>query len=172
MSIEILFFIVIILSVLNFIFPQVSLATLIIPRIFFKIDIFNQEIVLTKPFEKVNISIDDVVSISLAPWYYRLLMGANLTSALTMKITTTKNSYFITKSPVFNLGRPAIEKDMILQIISQNNNIKLDDNLESYIKGSLADLYINKHQIFRGLLSILIIIVFFLILGLISMIWK
>lgn len=147
---------VISLLIFTSLFPGINLFTIFNPkkRYFYKAILSDNQLLLSGLKTQVNIPINEIKRLSMGPFALRSLLAGK--GMFAVQIDTLNDTYFLFQPP-FNLFAPALKREIIKQLKTANPNIELDYYLTKYTDESLADMYINKEQIKRGLLLILII---------------
>ncbi|MBI2036594.1 hypothetical protein HYT17_03115 [Candidatus Microgenomates bacterium] len=152
-----------VLIILPALFPGINIFTILNPKkkYFYNAVISSNNLQLKGFRREVFISIHEIKRMSMGLFFLRAALLAS--GVFAIQINTTTDTFFVFQSP-FNLFAPALKRDLIKELKTLNPNIELDYNLKKYTEGFLADVYINKEQIKRGLLVILI----FVILGILA----
>jgi hypothetical protein len=154
----ILLAIVAFLLVLKLLFPGINIFTLIDPKKqhFYKAYTRDDQLVLSGFRKEKSIPINQIKRLSMGPFPLRVTMDEK--GMFAVQIDTETESFYLFQSP-FNLFAPALKREVIIQLRNTNPKIELDYNLTKYTEESLADMYINKDQIKRGLIIVLIVFV-------------
>jgi hypothetical protein len=165
-----LLIIVIILIISSNIFPGINFFTLFNPgkKYFIKATLSDNQLLLIGFRKQVIIPLSDIRKLSMGPFSLRSTVENGI---FAVQIDTNSESFYLFQSS-FNFFAPALKRDLIKQMLILNPNIELDNNLAKYTNESLADMYINKDQIKRGLLVILFLFALFIITNLLSYIKK
>lgn len=161
-----LFIAIFVLTIFFSLFPGILISAVLNhkKKYFYKAILTDNQLLLSGVRSQITIPTNEIKRLSMGPWTLR---GAEAAGIRTVQIDTINNSYYVFPSPS-NLFAPTFNRDVIKQLRSINPKIELDYYLTKYTDQSLGDMYINKDQIKRGLLSVAIVIIillFFALLG-------
>lgn len=154
-SVVLLLLAIVILIILSDLFPGINIFTIFDPKkkYFYNASINNNQLLLKGFRKEVVINANEIKRLSMGPFGLRAISPDK--GIFAVQIDTFNDTIYVFQSP-FNLIAPAFRRDLIKQLRTLNPNIDLDYNLKKYTEESLADMYINREQIKRGLLVILI----------------
>ena len=108
----------------------------------------------------------EIIKIKFLSMDHFLLRSLFYMGMFGVKIDAENGTYYIINFLNIN-WKPAIDKDEIKQLLTINPSIKIDKDLRLYIEKGVADLYVNKKQITRGIAVIILIAIFILLVNLI-----
>lgn len=156
----VLFVVIVFLLIFTSLFPGLNFLTIFNPKrkYYYKAILADKQLLLSGLKTQINIPISEIKRLSMGPFALRTLLAEK--GMFSVQIDTIDDSYYLFQAPL-NLIAPALKREVIKEMRTSNPNIELDYNLTKYTDESLADMYINKEQIKRGLLLIAFFVVLF-----------